>query len=360
MLTEIDRSTGKVTRPLRIAYIGANRGTSRHRAEALRRLRHEVCIVDPWEHLGYSGLMDAWLHHAGAFGIGVLIDGPILRAVQQSDPELVWVNQGEFLGPRLLHQLRALSIPIINYTNDDPFGAHRNGLRFRLYLKALPYYDLLAVVRTVNVHEATVHGAQRVVRVFMSADEEAHRPHKVTPETRSRYRSEVAFIGTWMPERGQFMAALVRLGLPLSIWGDRWHKAREWSIIKSHWRGAAVYDERYAHVIQSTKVALGLVSKDNRDLHTTRSMEIPALGTVLCAERTSEHVSLYEEGIEALFWSTPDECATACRRLLADDAYRQSVARRGRARLQRNGNYNEQVLETLLDEVLHGGTTRQK
>lgn len=336
---------------MRIAYIGPNLGTSRHRAEALRRLGHDVRIVDPWDHLGRSRWIEAWVYHARAIGIGLLIDGPVLRSVQQSDPDLVWVNQGEFLGPKLLQQLRSLSIPIVNYTNDDPFGGLHNRRRFRLYLKALAHYDLLAVVRMVNVQEAVAHGAQHVVRVFMSADEAAHRPQHVTPEDRERYGSEVAFVGTWMPERGPFMAELIRLGVPLSIWGDRWPKAREWPIIEAHWRGPAVHDERYAKTIRSAKVALGLLSKSNRDLHTQRTMEIPALGTVLCAERTTEHLSLYDDGVEAVFWTTPEECAATCRRLLADEGYRQSVARRGRERLQRNGHYNEQVLTSILQEL---------
>jgi spore maturation protein CgeB len=280
-----------------------------------------------------------------------LIDKPVLCRVQQSAPDLIWVNQGEFLGPRLLQRLRALGVPIVNYTNDDPFG-HHNGRRFRLYLKALRYYDLLAVVREPNVLEATDHGARRVVRVFMSADEVAHGPCEVTSEDHRRYASDVAFVGTWMPERGPFVAELIRLGVPLSIWGNRWQKAREWSIIQPHWRGRGVYDERYSQIIQSAKVAIGLLSKDNRDLHTARTMEIPALGTVLCAERTSEHMHLYDDGVEAMFWDTPAECAAACRRLLADDLYRQTLARRGRERLQRNDNYNERVLARLLKEVV--------
>jgi spore maturation protein CgeB len=340
---------------VRIAYIGPNWGTSQHRAAALRRLGHDVSIVDPWSYFGRSPWVESWIHHAGAFGIPVLIDKPVLRSVQRSSPDLVWVNQGEFLGPKLLKRLRALSVPILNYMNDDPFGGHRNGLRFRLYLKAVPYYDLLAVVREANVREAIDHGAQRVVRIHMSADEVAHRPREVTPEDRGRYGSDVAFVGTWQAERGPFMAELIRLGVPLSIWGDRWHKAREWSIIREHWRGPGVFDERYAKMILSAKVVLGLLSKDNRDLHTQRSMEIPALGAVFCAERTSEHTSLYNDGVEAVFWSTPEECAVACRRLLADEAYRESVARRGRERLQRNGHYNEKVLSGILNELVAGG-----
>ena len=345
---------------VRIAYIGPNWGTSLHRAAALRRLGHDVSIVDPWSYFGRSPWVGRWIHYAGAFGMSKLIDKPVLRNVQEADPDLVWVNQGEFLGPHLLKRLRALSVPIVNYMNDDPFGGHRNGLRFRLYLEAVPYYDLLAVVREPNVTEATAHGARRVIRIHMSADEVAHRPRELTHEDLVQYGSEVAFVGTWLSERGPFMAELIRLGLPLAIWGDRWHKAREWSVIQPHWRGPGVYDERYAKAILSAKVVLGLLSKENRDLHTSRSMEIPALGAVFCAERTSEHMSLYDDGVEAVFWSTPEECAAACHRLLAEEAYRKAVARRGRERVQRNGHYNEQVLTGILHELVAGGVDSKR
>ena len=34
---------------LGILYLGHDSGTSRHRADALRRLRHNVDVLDPWE-----------------------------------------------------------------------------------------------------------------------------------------------------------------------------------------------------------------------------------------------------------------------------------------------------------------------
>lgn len=338
---------------MRISYIGPNSGTSRHRADALRRLGHAVTLVDPWDVLGRSRWVGRWLQHAGALGVPLLIDDPIFRRVRLSEPELIWIDQGAFLGPGLLQHLRSLSAPIVNYTIDDPFGG-RDGLRFRLYRKALPYYDVIAVVREVNVREARDRGARNVVRVWRSADEVAHRPRVLGPQERRRYAGDVAFVGTWMPERGPFIAHLIKLGVPVSIWGNRWHKAPEWLTLKPHWRGPGVDDERYATVILSARVVLGLLSNGNRDLHTQRSMEIPALGAVLCAECTSEHLSLYKDGVEAVFWSTAEECAAACRRLLADDAYRQSVARAGRERLQRNGHYNERVLAGILKTVPGG------
>jgi hypothetical protein len=107
----------------------------------------------------------------------------------------------------------------------------------------------------------------------------------------------------------------------------------------------------YSAAIIAAKVALGLVSKRNRDLHTTRSLEIPALGGLLCARRTSEHLELYEEGEEAMFWDSAEECAEVCHRLLADPKLRERVARQGHERCVRNGHYNESLGRRLIQEM---------
>jgi spore maturation protein CgeB len=142
-------------------------------------------------------------------GIGVKIDRPIFDAIKQSEPDLVWVDQGAYLGANLIASLRTLSAPIVNYTLDDPFSG-RDGRRFDRYLKALPFYDLLVVIREENVAEAYARGAQNVLRVWRSADEVAHRPRLLTDEDRQRWGAEVCFVRTWFPERGPFMAELVR------------------------------------------------------------------------------------------------------------------------------------------------------
>ena len=123
----------------------------------------------------------------------------------------------------------------------------------------------------------------------------------------------------------------------------------QWPLLKPHWRSANTDTvEGYAHAIGAAKVCLGLLSKGNRDLHTQRSLEIPSLGGVLCAERTAEHLALYEEDREAVFWDTPEECAAKCFALLADDSWRQAVAAAGRRRYLKNPWRNMQVIETVL------------
>jgi hypothetical protein len=163
------------------------------------------------------------------------------------------------------------------------------------------------------------------------------------------WSSEVLFLGTWFPERGPFLLELVKRGVPLTIRGTNWSKAPEWEALKPHWKGGALLGDDYAKAIQCAKVNIGLLSMMNRDLHTTRSLEIPALGALLCAQRTSEHLAMYREGEEALFWADPEECAAMCRKALEYKGLRESIARAGHARTRRNGHYNETVLKRILD-----------
>jgi spore maturation protein CgeB len=336
---------------LTILYLGQNYGTSRHRALSLRRLGHKVQFVDAHSFLPSNRLMDYWIHHTGALGLERFIRSRVLEAVRSTAFDIAWVDAGAVIGPELVQDLKQQARFVINYNIDDPYGT-RDANKWRLHLRSVPLYDLVAVVRDCNVAEAFAAGARDVVRVYMSSDEEAHAPRKLSLDDQTKWESEVAFIGTWMPERGPFMAYLVEHGIPLTIWGDRWSKAREWPILKPHWRGPSLYkDDDYAMAVQSAKVCIGMLSKGNRDLSTTRSFEIPHLGGALCAERTSEHQALYKENVEAVFWSDAGECVENCKRLMTDNSWRNQVARNGQLRSIGNGTMNEAIARQILSRV---------
>ena len=75
-----------------------------------------------------------------------------------------------------------------------------------------------------------------------------------------------------------------------------------------------------------------------------------------CAEHTSEHLALYEEGREPVFWNDTAECAGQCMALLADVPRRKVIAEAGHAHALRNGHYNQQVIARILDAAIRQGT----
>ena len=270
-------------------------------------------------------------------------------------PEMVWVNGGELIGAATANKLRQFGAPVVLYNNDDPTGK-RDGRRFDSLLAALPAYDLCAVLREPNVGEFYAHGARSVHRVWMSYDEILHRPFESIEDIPAAFRSEVAFIGTCFRGHGRdrFLLDLIDQKLDVAIWGSDWQRSNYWPRLRSYWRGPGIFGRDYVAAIQGSKISLGFVSHGNRDLHTTRSVEIPYAGGLLCAERTSEHLAMYRDGEEAVFWKDSEECGSICHQLLADNGLREHIRFRGQQRVRENSFGNESIVK----EILNATTTR--
>ncbi len=343
--SEGEGERGRATKPLAILCIAqSGQGTgSLQRTQALRRLGHHVTVVDPFEFGPKSLRARAVDYKTGYRFTRWLVARRLLQHLGGARFDLVWVQGGVQIGPDLVRSLRSQARAVVNYNNDDPYGG-RDGRRFDTYRAAVPEYDKVYVLRNQNVAESYAAGARAVERLWFAYDDVAHRADPLTVEERQTWASDVLFVGTYMPERGPFMAELIRRGVPLSIWGDRWDRAPEWETIKPAWRGPGLFSDDYSRALRGAKICLGLVSKGNRDQHTIRSVEIPAVGTLLCAERTAEHQALYKEDSEAVFWGSAEECAGVCERLLASPERIEQIAAAGHARVRSLRLSHEQML----------------
>jgi len=333
-----------------ILCVGQNSGTCLDRANALRRLGYGVELIDLRTLLPRTTLIFPFTRRFGGHWFEPLVTRALPRMLSGKRFDLCIVDGGEWVTSRVIELLREYSSKVIHYQIDDAFGT-RDGAYFKAFRRSVPRYDLCIVMRSRNIAEAHIFGAQAVMRVYMSADEVSHAPRSLTEYDHRQWNSEVLFLGTWFPERGPFLLELIKRGVPLTIRGSRWEKAPEWCKLKPYIAGGPLWGDEYAKAIQCARVNLGLLSKGNRDMHTTRSLEIPALGSLLCAERTAEHVTMYEEGKEALFWADAEECAAKCNYALSHHEARLQIAAAGQRRVRINGHYNEPILRAILDRV---------
>lgn len=321
---------------------------------ALRRLGHVVRVINPAALLGPRGQWQNKFDHCTGYR---LLQRPLLRAFarQLEYPadyfDLIWINSGEMIGPQVIRFLKcSFPCPVILYQNDDPTGA-RDGPRFMSLRSALSSYDLCVFLRTETELEALALGVQRSMRVFMSYDEDHHLFGQRSDNQGAN--SDVVFIGTFISgeERDSFILELLQAGIPVALYGNRWQRSPHWPSLKHAYKGSALYGSDYSQQLGSAAVCLGFLSHQNRDLMTRRSVEIPACYGLFCAERTSEHQLLYEEGLEVVLWTTIDECIAKCRVLLHNSDLNQKVRTAGHQHLLQLGVANEDVCRQILAAV---------
>jgi len=344
---------------MKILYLGDDHpfSTSRQRADALVRLGHKVehhhphDFIPPWYWLARINVRTGYRLFSRRIHQG------LAARLQNSTWDLVWIDSAAELPPSFYLWLRAKGRPVVSYVLDNPF-VPRDHRKWDLYKKSLSLQDLTVFPREESRAAAAKHGAPRPVYLYQSYDPVAHHPDRASGVDPGN--GGVVFVGTWMPGRGEVMVSLARKGLPLVIHGNDWPRAPEWPALRRCWAGPSIYGADYVRAIRGARIALGLLSKGNQDLHTTRSVEIPFMGgAVFCAERTPVHQALYREGEEAFFWEDPRECAEICLKLWGEPETCRSVSAAGREKVMRMGLSNDEVLAGILRLVSGGPFSRQ-
>lgn len=335
---------------LRILYVGLSEGTSAHRAGALRSLGHEVIHVasDP-----SKGVLSRHVFRVGhRLGMNLDLVGTnrrILEALERRSFDLVWVDKGLTIAPETLRRAREQrpGLIAVSYSPDDMFAKDLQSSR---YLACMNLYDRHVTTKSYNVDELPTLGARDVIFVDNAYEPEFHRPMRLDREDTLRYGARVGFVGTYEEDRAQTMLALARDDVSIRIWGYGWNRLRE-SHPNLEIRPEQVGGLEYAKAINATEINLGFLRKAYRDLQTTRSIEIPACGAFMLAERTEEHRRLFVEGEEAEFFATYDELLEKIRFYLEHPKERALVAAAGRQRCLTGGYDNAARLAGVLDEI---------
>ena len=105
--------------------------------------------------------------------------------------------------------------------------------------------------------------------------------------------------------------------------------------------------ESYRRALNSFAINLGFLRKINRDLQTTRSMEIPACGGFMLAERTEEHRALLQEDAEAVYFSSTEELIRKTKFYLDNEPIRKQIALNGLRRVTATYTYEAQLASVL-------------
>lgn len=324
---------------------------------ALSSLGHQVCGF-AW-HTYFSSrerLTGLWNRFQNKYLMGPQIrslNADLLAEAAKFRPELVFVYRGTHILPSTIRQMHEClpGLVIIGYNNDDPFAPAQPRWLWRHFLACLPEYDAALAYRHHNLEDFSRHGARRVFLLRSWFVPAINHPVKLSPEEKSRFRTDVVFIGHFEDDgRLQMLEEIVKQGMQLKLFGPvGWDEA----VAKSPWLRPLgpirpVWGDDYNKALCGAKVALCFFSRLNRDSYTRRCFEIPATGTLMLSEYSEDLAAMFTEGRDADYFRSTEELIGKLRLYLTDDSRRASVAASGLRRVHADGHDVQSRLRAML------------
>jgi len=283
----------------------------------------------------------------------VNLNEKVIEAVHAHSPELLWVEKALALKRSTLLQCKKLrpTMRIGFCSEDDMFARHNQSAYYRA---AISVYDVVFTTKSYNCARGELPslGARRIVFVDNAYDPDFHRPLVVTDEERAKFGGDVGFVGSFEKTRAERMLFLAKAGIHVRVWGNGWGNwTGKHALLRVENR--PVYGDEYVKAMCATKVNLCFLRKINRDIQTSRSVEIPACGALMLAERTSEHQRLFEENKEAVYFDidNPHELLTKATHYLAHPEERQVIADAARKRCMESHYSHHDRLAFMLSQL---------
>ena len=315
---------------------------------ALEDLGHEYTFVDEWKFLEL--LRHSLLHKVAYHLLGKrpltywAYNRTLLQKAKEFRPDVVLVTKGAYINPRTLARIKKeTGAFLVNYATDDPFNPR---VSTRDLVKAIPLYDLYACTKRAIMKDVQRAGCQNVAFVHFGYEPTLHFPEQpTTPEEIERFSSDVVFIGGADKDRVPYFEALAKIpGLELRLYGGYWNR---YPSLKQYYRGFALGRD-YRLALGGAKIAVCLVRRANRDGHCMRTFEIPACGAFMLAERTEEHLELFEEDKEAAYFESPEELVDKVQYYLQHEEERRRITEAGYRRvMERRHTYKDRLVEIL-------------
>lgn len=349
---------GNYKKNIRVLSVGKMMGVSntcRLRNMALEEIANVVDVIN-----SEKKKISLWYriaHHLFLIGIPISLpdnsyaNKEIIKFAKKNKYDVVWIDKGVTINKKTLEKVKKLQpdTKIISYSPDNMALRHNQSQN---YLKCIPIYDYHITTKSYILEDMRKLGAKDISFVCQSYEDKFHYPREVNKDDIERLGADVGFVGSWEKERMDSILYISRNGIKVRVFGDK-----KWSVCKNDNPNLIIEDyglfnEDYSKSFKCFKISLCFLRKINYDQQTTRTMEIPASGGFMLAERTKEHQMLFEEGKEAEFFGSNEELLEKCRYYLEHEEERLQITKAGLNRCKESGYSNLETLRKILNKVL--------
>lgn len=336
-------------------FIGSTSGTAcqLHYFTNLVRLGHAVIPYDPkyFEASNFFGQLEVKFRRGPGPAKIQSVHDDLVSLAKNNFFDLVFVMAENFVGSSTIEEMRAVAKrppKFFYHSHDNVFSP---GICKPVdFEKTLCTYDFVFTTKSQNVDRYQKLGQPNAYFIPSAYEPAVHRPVPPTESTFQDGAFDVSFIGTYDRSRD---ATINAVGWErLHIWGDHWKRFPDYAAHHTRITARAIYAFEFADVISHTRCSLGLLREEANDLHTQRTFEIPACGSLQIAPRNDEILSFFEEKKEIVCYESVEELKEKVDFYLKKDSERKKIAAKGLEKVTKGKHTYFDRVETMVDICL--------
>lgn len=270
----------------------------------------------------------------------------VLDYCKREQPEILLVTGVAPLSAEALKEIGSLGVKRCNYLTDDPWNPANEA---RFFWDAVREYDLVSSPRTANLADLRAHGCRRVEFLPFAYSSTLHfyEPPENSRDI-DRFTCDVALVGGADQDRVPLARTILKAGLSLKVYGGYWDRFSE----LRQFYGGFIYGSDLRMAVAGATVNLCMGRKANRDGHAMRSLELPAMGGCLLAEKTDEHIALYGDNPGFIsYYSNIHELGERAKELARDKHSAKQMALNLREKILNDGHSYSDRLAHIVENI---------
>tara|TARA_Y100001968_G_C19384386_1_gene732056 strand:- start:170 stop:1192 length:1023 start_codon:yes stop_codon:yes gene_type:complete len=241
----------------------------------------------------------------------------LISLVENNNYDIVWIEKGLTIRPKTLLKLKKCNkVLLVYYTNDNMSKKHNQSMYFK---RSIKYYDICLIIKGYDKSFFYERGCNNVIEIDRAHDKNLLNE----PISNNVKKYDVIFIGTYELDRFNIIKYIIENKITVHVFGNNWPDIKSKNLkIKNK----AIYGDEFVKKIKQSRIVLNFLRKANNDVTTGRTFEIPATGSFMLSERTSQQKAYFTEGKEAEYFSTKSELLSKIKYYLKNNQERESIA----------------------------------
>jgi spore maturation protein CgeB len=263
-------------------------------------------------------------------------------------PDGIVVTGGHRISRGALQRLSKLKTRLVLWTTDVPRVSD-------IMLQTAPLYKHIFCQGTEYRDLFHENGLVRAEWLPMACDPFLHGRVTVSADEQKQFGSDIAFVGSFYPERAELLQALT--DQRLAVWGPGWEVLPADSRLHRFIRGSHTNFDAWVKIYSASRIVLSIHYRNSRypyPVHqaSPRVFEAMACGAFVLTDRQKDVLTLFKDGQHLVTFSDADDLKKKITHYLNHEEERRNIAEAGKREVLSKHTYPIRVQHLLARAAL--------